>query len=356
MRINLGKTFFRATDVDYNYKKIVELYDKSVIEGCDLLVFSEMSIVGFPLYERVLNSEFIELSNKYIEKLVDYTKGKKTRILLGCPYFIKESVSDKVINKSELFNSMILINDGYIDAVVSRTSILKNNLFDEYKYFDNEVALKSVVYENDNFDVLIADDIMENKNILFIKERETDFIICVDTEIKKNIEEKKKQLVKIAKWTGKNVIYLNNLGYDLSQLYGFFGESFIVNSLGDIVYKNTEIEEELIRIETSVVNGRIVIESNHKKKSNENFVNILAKNYTDKVIVVEVNTKIEGDFLGNIKFITFDKKFESEEVNFIDIYDYVSRDKVKFVSDELKMAVLKILFNDCVYCSYSLDF
>ena len=100
-------------------------------------------------------------------------KAKRPEFYWVAPCFIQEHKKDEVIKKSELFNSVILINDGYIDAITSKTNIAKSNLFNEYKYFDKEVVLKSVSYENDNFDVLIADDIMENK-IYFIYQRKGD--------------------------------------------------------------------------------------------------------------------------------------------------------------------------------------
>ena len=74
--------------------------------------------------------------------------------------------------------------------------------YDTYRYINFYVAKynnKYALYANnniilepiyDNFDILIGDEINENKNILFIKERDTDFILCLDTEIEQNIKAK----------------------------------------------------------------------------------------------------------------------------------------------------------------------
>jgi hypothetical protein len=181
-----------------------------------------------------------------VEKIIDYTKDKKTRILLGCPYFINGYTKDEIIRKPRLYNSVILINDGYIDAVSSKTTIAKMNLFNEYRYFDMEFTLKSIIHEDDNFDVLISDDINENKNIFFIKERDTDFVICLDSEIPNNMENKKNQLIKIAKWTRKNIIYLNSFNKDAR----LFGEVFVVNDTGEITFSDTNTNEDLIKLKT----------------------------------------------------------------------------------------------------------
>lgn len=317
MKIFLAKTFLKSGDIEFNYSKILEVYEKAVKDNCDLLIFGEMSITGFPVYDDLLSESFIKKSDKFLEKIVDNTKGKKTRIVLGCPYFIKEYEKEGVIKKSQLFNSVILINDGYIDSISSKTSISKLNLFNEYRYFDKELVLKSINYENDNFDVLIADDIMENKNILYIKERDTDFVLCLDCDLQENMESKKKQLAKIAKWSDKNVIYLNNLSYDIKNEYSFFGESFILNNLGEFVYENQIVNEDLLKFETSIINGKLVIKNINEISKNVDFFDIIANNYKEKTIICEITGKNSLPKSKNIKLITFDEKLKDENVEFV---------------------------------------
>lgn len=343
MKIFLARQLFRVGDIDFNYKKTIEIYDKCLKDGCDLLVFPEMSITGFPIYDQLLDMNFIKKSDEYVEKIVDYTKGKKTRIVLGCPYFVEGINSDEKITKSQLFNAMILINDGYIDAVSSKTVISKQNLFDEYRYFDAEFVLKSMTYENDNFDILVSDEIGENKNIFYIKERDTDFVICLDTEIEKNIASKKKQLSKIAKWTKKNIIYLNNLGYDFKNDYRFFGEIFVLNRGGEIVYKNLALREDVIKLETSIVDGDIVINSMEQNDSDgRNFLDIIAENYADRTIVFEAKKKADCNFKAkNLKAVTFDKNFTGKNVQYINVDDYL---KNLILDDNLKHSILNNIF------------
>lgn len=348
MKIFLAKTFFRVGDIEFNYRKILDVYDKSLKDGCDLLIFSEMAITGFPVYDLLLNGNFIKNSDFYIEKIVDYTKGKKTRILLGCPYYIEGDEKDGVIKKSQLFNSVILINDGYIDAVNSKTSILKDNLFDEYRYFDKEVVLKQITYENDNFDVLISDDIKENKNIFFIKERNSDFVVCLDTEIKKNIENKKKQLIKIAKWTNKNIIYLNNFGYDLKNNQSFFGESFLLNRGGEIIYSNIAIGEDILKFETLIVGREVKFAPiTSRKKVDESFINVIADNYFDRNIIVEI-TEDEIDIKPrkNIILITFDKKLEKDNIKFIDYKEYSKNLELSY---SLKNLIVENIYDNFIF-------
>lgn len=340
MKIFLAKSFFRCGDIEYNYNKIISIYNKAEKENCDLLIFSEMAITGFPIYDELLDINFLKKTEKYLEDLVDFTKSKKTRILLGCPYFIEEHMQNDVIKKSQLFNSVVLIDDGYINAISSKTTLLKQNEFNEYKYFDKEVILKEIKYENDNFDVLIADDIMENKNILFIKDRDTDFIICLDCELQKNIETKKQQLSKIAKWTNKNIIYLNTLSYDFSNDKAFYGENYIINNVGEFTYKNEIINEDLIGFESKIIDGKLIFKNITNNSQDKHFFDIIAENYKNKTLFYEVKNNEKLPISENIKFITFDKKIEKNDIKFIDYKEYLKNIEL---NDDIKKIIINNL-------------
>lgn len=346
MKISLAKLFLKPTGIEFNYNKILSLYDQAVKNKIDLIVFPEMAMVGGQVYENFLDKNFIEKSNEFIEKLADYTQGKKTRILIGCPYFIEETVRDGIINRAELYNSMVLINDGYVDAIVNKSTIAKSNSFEEYKYFDRDPVLKSVIYENDNFDVLNSDDILENKNIFFIKERDTDFVICVD--IANDMDAKQKQISKIAKWTGKNVIYLNAFYYDERSASKFCGEIFVANSHGDIIHSNTSFGEGLCTLKSSVVNGVICFEAFDDIESNGNFLSILAENYRDKTIVYEIKNQPNEYIIDGVIYITFDKTLANENVKYIDLSQYINVNKIKTINQELKNIVVQNIFDNCI--------
>jgi len=359
MKIYLARQFFRNEDIEFNYNKIIKIYDKAFDDDCDLIVFPEMTITGFPIYEELLNKDFIKKSDSYVEKIVDYTKGKKTRILMGCPYLLNSyTTKDGVLKESKLFNSSILINDGYIDSITSKTLISKNNLFNEYKYFDKEIVLNSILSENDNFDVLIADDIMDTKNILYLKERKTDFIICLDTEILENIEKKKIQLVKIAKWTKKNVIYLNSLSYDFKNNYMFFGDIFIINKSGDIKYKDNLINENIVKFETKIFEGDISFENIKEKNVSINFINILTENYKNKNFVYEINKDENIDSIKkekNLKLITFNKNKKSNEIEFIDVKKYLKNPELFNIDFKFKKMLIENIFVDHFYIYQNLN-
>jgi hypothetical protein len=346
MKIFFAKTFLKVGDIEFNYKKIISIYDEALKKNCNLLVFGEMALTGIPVVgddfkvrgdSDLKNVLQVEKSEDYLEKIVDYTKDKKTKIIIGCPRFIPTMTVDEIIKPAQLFNSVVFINDGYIESVASKTTFSKNNLLNEYKFFDRENVLRDLKYDIDNYSVLLGDDIMETKNIIFLKERDSEFLLCLDT----SIEPPKKQLEKLAKWTRKGLIYMNAFTYNK---YQFNGEFFILNGLGEFLYQNTNTTEEIIELGVGMVMGQSEVFLEKKMAENEEFANILARNNEDKTVVYEVNERPKGNFEKNVKIISF-KKIVG--VEFIDYKKYINLD-IELTRDAKKI-IVEGLFGKCLY-------
>ena len=44
----------------YNYEKIVKFYNKSISSGCDIIIFPELSITGYPPRDLLFEKKFID--------------------------------------------------------------------------------------------------------------------------------------------------------------------------------------------------------------------------------------------------------------------------------------------------------
>ncbi|MDR2527023.1 MAG: hypothetical protein LBC92_04070 [Rickettsiales bacterium] len=336
MKLFFAKTFFKVGDVEYNYKKIISIYDEAIGGNCDILIFSELALTGMP---NDITRDLIEQNNNFLEKIVNYTKDKKTKIIIGCLYFMDEYTDDDgIIRPSKLYNSFVFIADGYIECISSRTNILKNNLFNEYKYFDNEIVLKNLKYEADEYSVLIADDIYEKKNILLLKDRDSEFIMCFDRALA--VDEK--QLEKIAKWTKRGIIYMNAFTYNK---YKFNGEFYILNGIGDIIHKNKIIAEDIIPVEIRLISGQCEIFVKQTTTKTDDFVNILARNHVGQKIIYEVDSEQKNKFEKNVKLISFKKQIKNSE--FIDYKKYINLNTN--LSHNLKEIIVKSLYKNCIY-------
>ena len=69
-------------DVNKNTNKIIRLIKK--YEGAaDLIIFPELSIVGYPPEDLILRKRLIEEVNKKIKKIINYCKNLNIAVILG---------------------------------------------------------------------------------------------------------------------------------------------------------------------------------------------------------------------------------------------------------------------------------
>jgi hypothetical protein len=325
VKIFFAKAFF-TQDIEFNFKKIVSIYKESLEKDCNLLVFGELSLSGLPCCH--LLEEQIKLNNTYLERIADLTKGQKTRVLLGCLQFIESTTENGIIRPSQLLNTMALIADGYVEQTTNKTTIQKSNPFNEYTFFDKGIVLKDIKYDVDTYNILMSDDILETKNILFLKERDSEFIICLDNALEPPL----KQLEKISKWSRKGIIYMNSFRYhDEKKIKGEF---FLFNGNGENIYRNVSVAEDIINLDVSYMKGISDIDVLSSLKDNDEFVNIVARNTHNKVIY-ETNKKIE--VAKNVVLVNFEQKIDG--IVYINPVEYV---KVRVTQDVKKLILEKI--------------
>ena len=151
---------------------------------------------------------------------------------------------------------------------------------------------------------------------------------------------KKQQLLKIAKWSKKNIIYLNVLGYDYKNSYSFLGEVFVVNNVGENIYSNEYVNEDFVKFETKIINGKLVFENIYENKKNVNFFDIIANNYKNNNIICEITEDKNLPKSKNLKLITFNEKINNKSIEFINFKDYINR--IDFDND-VKNIIIKNL-------------
>ena len=200
LKIGVARLYTKNYSLSYNFDNVLKLYKEAVRNNLDVVVFPRLALTG--LDNTIFNKKKY-LS--YLEKIVDLTVGEKTTILIGGIYI--EEKTDYQNNK--IFDSIFFINDGYIETISSRKEIDKNNIFNDYSFFDKNSLLEQIKYNKKKFSILISDDIYSNFNIFLVSDNRPNYIFCFDTS-NKDIEYRKKHLIKIAKFANSPVFYINN--------------------------------------------------------------------------------------------------------------------------------------------------
>ena len=124
MKIALAQLNYLIGDFDGNQSKILKAIDRACDQGSDLVVFSELSICGYPPLDLLEREDFIDTCQRTILKIagsIDPGVG----VLIGGPEFNKKEEG------KQLFNSVFYLNGGKIQQVFRKSLLPTYDIFDE---------------------------------------------------------------------------------------------------------------------------------------------------------------------------------------------------------------------------------
>lgn len=122
MQLALAQINPTVGDLDGNLNKICDYIGQAKSQDCDLTVFPEMALCGYPPEDLLLKPDFVRAVMRRIDRIAAESKGMT--VVVGSIYA-----------EEDLFNAAIVMQDGAI-AGIYRKQILPNyGVFDENRYF-----------------------------------------------------------------------------------------------------------------------------------------------------------------------------------------------------------------------------
>ncbi len=160
MKIFLAQQNYHIGNFESNTKKIISAIESAKQQGGDLIVFSEMSVCGYPARDFVEFSDFINKCYASIDIIKQ--QADTIGVLIGSPAHnpIKEGKS--------LFNAAFFLYEQQIKAEVHKTLLPTYDVFDEYRYFEPAYDWKIIEFKGKRLAVTICEDIWNiNDNVLY---------------------------------------------------------------------------------------------------------------------------------------------------------------------------------------------
>lgn len=242
MKITLAQLNYIIGDFEGNSDKIIRAINLAKAEGSSLIIFSELSVCGYPPLDLLEHRYFIEKSQDSLKKISSACNG--IAAIVGAPV-INESSEGK-----NLFNAAIFCNKGKIEKVIHKTLLPTYDVFDEYRYFEPSRKFEIIEYLGVRIALTICEDLWFEQPILsgFGKEKlysvnPMDELVKHNPEIIINIaaspfafnhDDVKREILTFN--SGKYnlpIIYVNQVGAQNDII--FDGGSRVVNSQGVII-------------------------------------------------------------------------------------------------------------------------
>jgi NAD+ synthase (glutamine-hydrolysing) len=251
MKIALAQLNFHIGNFQDNTRKIIEAIQRAKSLKANLVIFSELSVCGYPPNDLLERKEFIDMAQQAIDKIAGASSG--IAVVIGAPT-INESQRGK-----KLFNSAIFINDGVVVKKVHKTLLPTYDIFDEYRHFEPNKAFNVIAFNGKKLAITICEDLWDDQPTSNSFARSKLYITSPLEELSKldpdlviNIAaspfsfnqegDRKKIMCQNAKEYQVPIIYVNQVGAQTELV--FDGGSMLVGRDGEVNEELAYFEED----------------------------------------------------------------------------------------------------------------
>ena len=256
-----------AGNVEYNAKKIMKYLKYATSIGLDLIVFPELSLMGYPIEDTIDRHPIIVNDNiKWLKGIAKQTK--KTTAIIG---FVEPRANNAEGKK--YYNSAAVIKDGKIQGIVRKSLLPNYSEFNDYRYMEpspvsgiqpaetlgnfDKYSIRNCSKLFQNYGITICEDCWNNheffdKNLYnkdpieeIAEEKPDIFINCSASPTRAKKEQLKHNMLSFISDKYKTpIVYVNQVGaIDNSS---FDGSSRVFNAEGKLIARAKSFEEQLL--------------------------------------------------------------------------------------------------------------
>jgi len=257
MKLTLAQLNFHISHFETNAQKMIDTINTAKAEGSNLVVFSELSVCGYPPYDFLERQEFVEKCIDAIENIAIHCVD--IAAIVGGP-----SINEQPRGK-KLFNTAYFLNNGKIESTCHKSLLPNYDVFDEYRYFQPNKAFHIIEYMNERIAITICEDLWDNQPVannfgrgkLYTISPMEELLILHPTlvvniaaspfsytqvDIRRNIITEKASQYRLP------FIYVNQTGANTDLI--FDGNSMVVNAKGEIIEQLPAFTEKTVTIDS----------------------------------------------------------------------------------------------------------
>ena len=273
-----------AGDIEYNAKKVVKYIMHAQNIGLNLVVFPELTLMGYPIEDTIDRHPIIVEENiKWLKEIAKITK--ETSAIVG---FVEPRKYDHLTGK-KYYNSVAVLQNGKIQGIVRKSLLPTYSEFNDYRYiepspvignqpgetlgnFDSEKIRKCETVNTINnlkYGISICEDCWNNKEFFndttlysidpieeLSKEKPDVFINCSASPTRAKKEQLKHNMLSfISKKYSTPIVYVNQVGaIDNSS---FDGSSRVFDKNGKLLARAKSFKEQFLIVNPHKNLGKI---------------------------------------------------------------------------------------------------
>lgn len=235
-----------------NVRKICKFINEARNKGADLVIFPEMSVVGYPPKDLLELSEFVDSNLKALEEIQSNVTG--ISVIVG---FVDRNVARR---GKALYNAAAYIKNRKIISRHYKSLLPTYDVFDEDRYFEPTHDISIAKISGRKFGISICEDAWGADVVWPGTIHHSDPVGCMvrqGAEIIINIsaspfsigkqDARLKVLAGHAKRNNVPIIFVNQIGGNDDLV--FDGNSLVINKKGIVVDRASGFKEDLLMVE-----------------------------------------------------------------------------------------------------------
>jgi NAD+ synthase len=226
LTIALAQTNPVVGDVSGNAALIRRMRREAAGRGADLVVFSELVLVGYPPEDLVLRPALVDAAAAVLRELVEESKGGGPGMLVTLPWRDKQGL---------LHNSVALVDHGHAE-IRSKHELPNYGVFDEKRVFVPGELPEPITFRGARIGVPICEDIWVAEVVGHLKRRGAELLLVPNGspfEVDKFDHRLDLARLRVTE-SGLPLIYVNQVGGQDELV--FDGGSFAINRVGDVAH------------------------------------------------------------------------------------------------------------------------
>ena len=235
LKIALASLNPTVGDLKGNYDKIIDARATAHDGGADLVVYSELCLIGYPPEDIVLKGAFQKAAMDKVAELAALSLDGGPAMLIGSCW--REG--------DRLYNSAILLDGGKIAAIRHKVDLPNYGVFDEKRVFVAGPALKPVTFRGCKLGVMVCEDMWQPEVSNGLCADGAEILIVLNGSPFEQEKHQERQMLAMARVTetARPLIYVNQVGGQ--DELAFDGGAFVLNGDASLVVRGPSFQENI---------------------------------------------------------------------------------------------------------------
>ena len=235
IRVCLAQLNFIVGDISGNYAKITKAIKDAKENSADLIVFSELSLTGYPPEDLLYKPHFIQKNIDMLNEIKEYADD--IVVVVG---FVDKKDND-------IYNALAVLGDKELKGIYHKIHLPNYGVFDEERYFQNGEKLLLLELNKAKIGFAICEDIWQNDNpIEPLAKRGAEVIVNINASpfSSSKLQNKEDMLKTRARDNMVFIVYANQVGSQDELV--FDGGSKVISPKGEVLCSAKLFEEDLL--------------------------------------------------------------------------------------------------------------